>query len=204
MAVSGDARLVVFAKAPVLGQVKTRLAAGIGDEAALAFYRQTLADVLLRLDGGGPWRTELAVTPDATAGEAHLWPAPVPRVPQGPGDLGARMHRFLAQASASAPVAIVGSDIPDLTARHVARAFEALRHRDLVLGPAADGGYWLIGASVAPPAEIFAGVRWSTAHARADTLRNAVALRVALVDELEDVDDQAVYERRAARPGSQP
>lgn len=189
------AGLVVFAKAPLLGRVKSRLAAGIGEEAALAFYRETLSTVLARLDGGGPWRTRLAVTPDEVMGDAGLWPTETPRVPQAGGDLGARMGRFLAEAEPGGPVVIVGSDIPDITAAHLARAFETLGGHDLVLGPAKDGGYWLVGASRPPPATLFDGVRWSTEHARADTLRNAAGTAVALVDELEDVDDPEAYQR---------
>jgi rSAM/selenodomain-associated transferase 1 len=200
------AELVVFAKAPLLGRVKSRLAAGIGEEAALAFYRTTLEAVLPRLDGGGPWRTSLAVTPDEAVGDEDLWPtATPPRVPQGSGDVGDRMGRFLARAAPGRPVVIVGSDIPDLAAAHVERAFRALERHDLVLGPAADGGYWLIGASTPPPPTIFDGVRWSTERARADTLRNAARLAVTLVDELEDVDDLAAYRRFLARgPAGQP
>ena len=198
------AELVVFAKAPLLGRVKSRLATGIGEEAALAFYRRTLETVLARLDGGGPWRTRLAVTPDDAAGAKGLWPTATRRVPQGLGDLGARMGRLLADARRAAPVVIVGSDIPDLTAAHVAHAFDALSRRDLALGPATDGGYWLIGASLPLPGRVFDGVRWSTAHARADTLRNADALDLAtaLVDELEDVDDVEGYRRFLARAGA--
>jgi uncharacterized protein len=193
--------LVVFAKAPRPGRVKTRLAAGIGAEAALAFYRRTLAAVLGRLDGGGPWATLLAVAPDEDAGEDALWPTATPRVPQGPGDLGERMGRFLAGATRRAPVAIVGTDIPELGAGHVAGAFGALEGHDLVLGPAADGGYWLIGAGAPFPPARLAGVRWSTEHARADTLRAASGLRVALLGELEDVDDAEGYRRWLARAG---
>lgn len=202
---SEDATLVVFAKAPVLGRVKTRLAAAIGEAAALAFYEATLKTVLGRLDGGGPWRTVIAATPDEATDEHGLWPTTAPRVPQGSGDLGFRMGWFLAEAAQAAPVVIVGSDIPDLEAAHVARAFQELRRRDLVLGPAADGGYWLIGARVPLPGRVFDGVRWSTAHARADTLANAGALGLstALVDELEDVDDVDGYRRWLERAAAQ-
>lgn len=193
--------LVVFAKAPVIGRVKTRLAAAIGNAAALAFYAATLKAVLGRLDGGGSWRTLLAATPDEAAGEDDLWPTATPRVPQGSGDLGVRMGRFLASATRAAPVVIVGSDVPDIEAAHVARAFRELERHDLVLGPAADGGYWLIGASLPLPGGVFAGVRWSTEHARTDTLGNARALGIsaALVDELEDVDDVESYRRWLGR-----
>jgi uncharacterized protein len=200
--VSARPLLVVFAKAPRLGRVKTRLAAGIGEEAALGFYRRTLAAVLGRLDGGGPWTTRLAVTPDGDAGEDALWPTATPRVPQGPGDLGERMGRFLAGATREAPVAIVGTDIPELGAGHVAGAFAALAAgHDLVLGPATDGGYWLIGAGAPFPPARLASVRWSTEHTRADTLRGAAGMRVALLEELEDVDDVEGYRRFLARAG---
>lgn len=201
---TGSAELVIFAKAPRLGQVKSRLAAGIGEEAALAFYRETLASVLARLDGGGPWRTILAVTPDEAADEPALWPGPVPRVPQGEGDLGRRMGRFLARARAERPLMIVGSDIPELQAVHVERALAALARHDLALGPAGDGGYWLIGASRALPAGVLRDVRWSTEHALADTRRGAAAagFSTALVDELEDVDELEAYQRFRARRGA--
>jgi rSAM/selenodomain-associated transferase 1 len=198
-------QLFIFAKAPRPGHVKTRLAAGIGAAAACAFYERSLRDVLDRLDGTGAWRTRLAVTPDETALDASLWPRPTPRVAQGSGDLGDRMGRLLARASPDRPVVIVGSDIPELRAEHVVAAFEALDRHDLVFGPATDGGYWLIGASVPLPANVLAGIRWSTEHALADTLRNAQPLKVALLeDELEDVDDAKSHLRFLERTGAQP
>jgi rSAM/selenodomain-associated transferase 1 len=188
----------VFARAPVAGQVKTRLAAGIGVAAALEFYRQTLDRTTARLASDPRWMLTLAVTPDTAA--PALWPSGVERIGQGDGDLGQRMARLLALATPSAPVLIVGADIPGLEAAHVARALEALSAADLALGPARDGGYWLIGARSPPPPRLFDGVRWSTAHASADTLRNAFGLTVALADELEDVDDAEDYRRWLGRP----
>ena len=202
---SGAGVLYVFAKAPRPGLVKTRLARTIGPDAACAWYESTLRGVLERLDGTGPWRTVMAVTPDESVGEAALWPGPTPRVAQGPGDLGARMGRFLAQATPMQPVVIVGSDIPDLHARHITAAFAALAAHDLVFGPAEDGGYWLIGASAPLPTGIFTGVRWSSEHALADTLGNARTRRVALLeDRLEDVDDADSYRRFIERTRDQP
>lgn len=202
---SAEGQLFIFAKAPRPGHVKTRLAAAIGARAASAFYERSLRDVLDRLDGTDAWRTRLAVTPDETALDASLWPRPTPRVAQGPGDLGMRMGRLLALASPEGPVIVVGSDIPELRAEHVVAAFEALGSHDLVLGPASDGGYWLIGASGPLPKSVLTGVRWSTEHALADTLRNAAALSVALLpDELEDVDDHESYRRFLERRGARP
>ena len=192
------ARLFIFARAPVPGQVKTRLARGIGAAAALDFYRTTLFGVVARLRGHG-WDLALAVTPDEAAAKDSLWPEGVARTGQGEGDLGQRMARVLAQAHPASPALIVGADIPALDAPHIARALAALARNDLVLGPARDGGYWLIGARVPPPAALFDGVRWSGPDALADTRRNAAGLAVALADELEDVDDESDWRRLYGR-----
>lgn len=186
------------------GQVKTRLARSIGDAAACAIFREMLCGVIDRLADRPGWRTWLAVTPDAAASSQAEWPRAIPRVAQGGGDLGARMHRVLSRARPGAPVVIVGSDIPDPDAGHVAEALAALETHDLVVGPAVDGGYWLIGAADAPPPDLFADVRWSSrfalADTLADTLANARTLRVAqLAARLEDVDDADSLARHRAR-----
>ena len=99
------------------------------------------------------------------------------------------------------PAVILGSDVPGIGPRQVARAFAALGRNDWVLGPSPDGGYWLIGARrrpvLRPP---FAGVRWSTAQARADTLANleAQGASVALLEELADVDTLADLKRSSS------
>jgi glycosyltransferase A (GT-A) superfamily protein (DUF2064 family) len=97
---------------------------------------------------------------------------------------------------------IVGSDIPELSPRHVAAAFRALGRHEAVLGPAADGGYWLIGLRRRPriPAGLFQGVRWSSAHALADTRASLPrSSSVALLEVLEDVDDAESHARWRAR-----
>lgn len=188
--------LIVFARAPQLGQVKQRLARGIGPGAALSFYRRTLAAVMRRLARDPRWRTVLAVTPDRSGAAGRRWPMKLTRHGQGRGDLGARMARGLARRG---PVCIVGADIPDLDARHVWRAFQALAAAEFVFGPAEDGGYWLIGARTPLPYALFAKVRWSTPHALADTLANLTSRRIAFADILADVDDEAAYRRWQAR-----
>jgi rSAM/selenodomain-associated transferase 1 len=195
-----DASVVIFAKAPVAGAVKTRLAATIGAEEACAVYVALLARTVRRLDGGGPWETLRAVTPDEAVATASLWPDGPARLPQGAGDLGARMARALARAVPARPVVVVGSDIPDLDARHAAEAVAALAEADLAFGRAADGGFWLVGARRQPPPGLFAGVRWSGPHALAETLANAAGLRVALLtDTLTDIDEAVDYARLLAR-----
>ena len=178
--------LVVMAKEPRVGRVKTRLARGIGPVAAAWWYRHALRRTCAALSDPR-WRLVLAVGPDRALTSRAL-PRGVARVPQGGGDLGARMARLL---DPGGPVAVVGSDVPGVTARHIARAFAALGSREAVLGPATDGGYWLIGWAGRRrfPARALEGLRWSTEHALADTLAGFGGLPVALADRLADVDE---------------
>lgn len=191
----GPARhVVIMARAPRLGTVKRRLARDVGALAAWRFYRHALAALAHRLGRDGRWRRWLAVTPDRAL--RARWPPAWHVVPQGPGDLGARMARLFRELPPG-PVVIVGSDIPDLDATHVARAFARLGDHDWVFGPAGDGGYWLIGARRGRVRrDPFAGVRWSGPHALADTLANLSGARVAFLEELRDVDTGADLRRR--------
>lgn len=186
--------VIIFARRPQLGRVKTRLAADIGPVATLRFYRSTLAAVSRRLSAGQGWTTWLGVTPDESVTANRLYPQGVWRMPQGGGDLGQRMARCLMRFGPN-PALIVGSDIPDLDRRHIASAFEALRHNDLVFGPSGDGGYWLVGAAQGARVDsLFEDVRWSTEYALEDTLENVrPGIRVGLLDTLADIDDGNAY-----------
>jgi len=188
----------VFARQPVIGTVKTRLAADIGRVEALRFYRATLARLLRRLASDRTWRTMLAVTPDrACRAMARTFRVPV--MAQGSGDLGMRMRR--AAGRQPGPALIIGSDVPDLEASHLRAALSALRRHDFVFGPAADGGYWLAGFGNRRPAgPVMLNVRWSTSAALADTVRSAgPSARVyVLADVLADVDDGGGYARHQA------
>ena len=186
--------LVIFARAPRLGAVKRRLARDVGAVAAWRFYRLATAGLLRRLAPDPRWRTWLAVTPDpAAARPAALWRAEtgiagLRVIGQGGGDLGDRMGRMIAGLPPG-PVVIVGSDIPGIEAGHVAAAFRRLGAADWVIGPAADGGYWLIGARRRPRLALpFDRVRWGGPDSRADTLANLEGQRVAWLEELDDVD----------------
>jgi rSAM/selenodomain-associated transferase 1 len=181
--------VVVFARAPRLGAVKRRLARELGARAALRFHQQTLRRMLRKLRVARRFRVLLAVTPDrATA----RWPLHIARMPQGRGDLGRRMHRACRRFR-TGRVVLVGSDIPDLSGADIAAAFSALGRADAVFGPAADGGYWLVGLSPRRPARPFGAVRWSSEHALADTLANFRGRRVARLRTLRDVDTAADY-----------
>ena len=191
-----ERHLVIFARAPRLGTVKRRLARDIGTVGAWRFHRHGTAALLRRLARDPRWRCWLAVTPDRAAFTGRgLWPGARYLAAQGPGDLGARMGRVL-QSLPPGPVVIVGSDIPGIRARHVAEAFDRLGRHDWVIGPADDGGYWLIGArrrpALRPP---FAGVAWGGDQVLARTLANLAGQDVAFLEELIDVDTGADLRR---------
>ena len=94
------------------------------------------------------------------------------------------------------PVVIIGTDIPEISGRHITRAFSSLGSNDAVLGPCDDGGYWLVGMRRTPRVlDIFADVRWSSAQTLSDTLSNLEGKSVAMLEQLSDVDDGESYRR---------
>lgn len=182
--------VIVFAKAPRAGAVKTRLGASVGAGRAAALFRiMTERTVATSMKGG--WRTIVAVdSASALAGWENVFPATIERRVQGAGNLGDRMARTF-NAASPGPLIIIGADAPRLRAAHLRAAFQQLRSADAVFGPAADGGYWLIGLArrrAAP--DLFNGVRWSTGHALDDTLKSLPArFNIAMLETLSDVDE---------------
>lgn len=191
--------LVVMLKEPHPGRVKTRLGREIGMVDAAWWFRHQTARLLRRLDDPR-WRLVIAVSPDGEGMSSRVWPGHLPRLPQGPGDLGDRMGRVF-RTLPPGPALIVGADIPGITPAHVDRAFVALGRADAVFGPAPDGGYWLVGLkrAAAVPAGLFTDVRWSTRHALEDSKATLAGQRIALVDTLRDVDAASDL-RSAGRP----
>lgn len=187
-------QLLIFARAPVLGRVKTRLAADIGAEAALAVYCELLhitAEAVMAAQV--PATVWLAEAPAVPAAELPEWPG-LPWQLQPAADLGQRMQTAFAKAFANGAtaVAIIGTDCPGLRAAHLTQAFELLQSHDVVLGPATDGGYYLL-AMRQLYAPLFADKAWSTATVLAATLADAerLHLRVALLPTLADIDTGA-------------
>lgn len=182
--------LIIFAKTPRPGRVKTRLAQDIGPVAAAWWYRHCLTALLRRVGRDPRWTTVLAVSPDPDISAAS-WPAGTVRTAQGTGDLGRRMARALA-AAPPGPALLIGSDVPDISGATLARAFALLGRADAVLGPADDGGYWSIGlrhGGNRAPAGFLENVRWSGPHTLQDTIASLGPLKHALADRLADVDD---------------
>ena len=192
--------LVIFAKAPRLGTVKSRLAVDVGEVEAVRIYRQMAEQTIRPLARDTRWQTYLALTPDKDALAGFGWSLPnLARLSQGGGDLGDRLghiHRDLAPG----PVIFIGTDLPDINTDRVARAFNALGDHDAVICPAGDGGYWLIGFKRRPRIlDVFNNIRWSSEHTRADTIRNIEAkkhaARIKLLEQLDDIDDIASYQK---------
>ncbi len=177
-------KLVIMLKEPVAGRVKTRLGRDIGMTASAWWFRHQSGDTIRRLQSKR-WETWLAVAPD-TALHSRCWPAHLPRMAQGLGDLGVRMARIL--HSSKGPVVLIGGDIPGVQQEHVAEAFRQLGRQDLVLGPASDGGFWLVGKRRQVPRGLFESVHWSCQTTLSETLASAGAARIGKVATLSDVD----------------
>lgn len=175
----------------MIGGAKTRLAAGIGKVMAWRAYRAMTARTLSRARDDARWQTVLAVSPDRAVSRrfGRVWPDDLARWPQGGGDLGARQARVFARPGA---VAVIGTDAPDVTRRDIAAAFALLKRHDAVIGPATDGGYWLLALKGPVPPGVFDDIRWSSAHTRADLEARLAAFglgQIAHLRTLADVDE---------------
>lgn len=202
-------RLLLFAKAPVPGRVKTRLVApgGLTVAGAASLHRALVADLANRLSAGA-WELVLmwGLTPDARP-PAELAPADVPWRRQEGRDLGERLYNGLRWAAGGADrVAAVGSDHPDLDSARVEEAFDALdAGREAVIGPAVDGGYYLIALRrQALHPRLFESIAWSAPSVLATTLARVgeLGLDSALLPEARDLDtvaDLARFRERLER-----
>ena len=187
--------ILLFAKAPRAGSVKRRLSAAIGDEAAVAAYRAVGRRVALQIAVCYPL-TVWYDPPDAE-GEMRRWLGAHEFRPQVAGDLGQRLgHAFDAHfALGEAPVLALGADAPDVDGSTIEVALEALEHADVVLGPALDGGYYLLGLR-RPVPELFVDVPWGTASVLQVTMAacERCHLGVRQLETLVDLDTAADLE----------
>lgn len=178
-----EPRIVVFTRWPEPGRAKTRLIPAIGAERAAGLHRR-LTERTLAAVQASELPFELRVT-GAPIADFRDWLGPLAIVDQGEGDLGER----LARAGPPYPTLFIGADAPDLSAELLRRAADALSASAAVIGPAEDGGYWLLGL-VHPAKSVFAGIDWSTERVFAQTrdrLRDA-GIEPALLPALADCD----------------
>lgn len=191
-----DRALVVFVKRPSPGAVKTRLVPALGDAGAAGLYRALAEHVLEATTPEGEYERLVFFDPEDALEEMRAWLPGVRLLAQSGDDLGARMADAFARAFARGArrVAIVGTDTPGVSRETVDQALGALDEADVVIGPAEDGGYYLL-ALRAPRPELFAGIAWSTPTVCDETLRRAAASALAVhrlprrrdVDTLEDL-----------------
>jgi rSAM/selenodomain-associated transferase 1 len=189
--------IIIFAKEPVPGQVKTRLSPPLSPEATCRLYRGFLEDIIEETAGLPGVATALAYTPASAGGFFQgLAPAGLQLLAQEGQDLGERQARAFAWGFARGFEAILlrGSDTPDLPREIMLEAWGQLAagQAQVVLGPALDGGYYLIGLKALYP-RLFEGLRWSTGAVLAETLQRAAELGLAvhLLPPWRDIDTYA-------------
>lgn len=185
--------VIVFAKAPVAGLAKTRLAPALGAAGAAALAARMLRHALTQAVQAGVGRVELCGTPDAAhpALAAAAASFDVKLSPQGAGDLGLRMHRALERALLQHGRALlIGTDAPALDAAMLRDAAARLPDLDAVFVPALDGGYALVGVQRADP-RWFADMAWSTSGVMEETRRRlcAAGMRWAELGPVADIDE---------------
>ena len=203
--------LIIFAKAPHVGRAKTRLGRHVGmSRAAILFRQMTQLTINAAIEAKArkpDMEIILAVDPPMAVGvqwpcwSQPNWSGQFTKIPQSHGDLGARITHAMTHRR-HGPVVIIGTDAPQIRARHILEAFHTLGHSDAVFGPAYDGGYWLAGfARRRPNPALFQGVRWSSETTLQDTLNSIPEHhQVAMLEEMRDIDekdDLDVLDKRA-------
>ena len=193
--ISSSRRLIVFVRAPELGRLKTRLAADAGDRRALSIYRALAEHTLDVARRVADCRLVVHYAPAGAASVMTRWlGSDIELRAQQEGDLGERLAGAIDDAliHGARSVVVVGTDCPGVTVELVERAFTELERHDVVLGPAIDGGYYMIGVRKAH-STLFLGIPWSTGETLSATLSAARAadLDVSLLDERRDIDTLA-------------
>ncbi|WP_339849731.1 TIGR04282 family arsenosugar biosynthesis glycosyltransferase [uncultured Dokdonia sp.] len=179
--------LLIFTRNPELGKVKSRLAKGVGQENALEIYKKLLShtkDVVATLNCTKRVGYSVQVRPD------DMWDNAIFEKFQQEGeDLGVRMHNAFEQAFADGydNVLIVGSDLFDLRASHINEAFDALHSNDAVIGPAQDGGYYLLGMNKLVK-EVFYNKEWGGDTVFASTMNDLATVKTHQLETLNDID----------------
>ncbi|HOO55581.1 MAG TPA: TIGR04282 family arsenosugar biosynthesis glycosyltransferase [bacterium] len=191
-----DRLLIVFAKYPMPGEVKSRLGTYIGRKAACEIYRAFIDTTIEKISEKKRFDIRINFTPDTPEAREYFEHryTHVPCDPQRGVDIGRRMSVSFDKAFGLGydQVCIIGTDIPDVPVAHLENAFDLLDENDLVLGDAADGGYYLIGQKENEPA-LFDGVEWGSAFVYESALKKAreMGLKCASMEKWRDADNDA-------------
>lgn len=188
--------LIVFAREPQKGKVKTRLSGVLTQKQSLDLYKAFVRDTL---DSARKVKADTRIIAfDSGAGAPAFLKKIAPdflMMKQKGRTLGDRLHNaFLSQAGTGKRIVIIGSDAPTLPAKHIEEAFIELEKADVVLGPAFDGGYYLVGLEK-PCRGLFQGIRWSSSGVLHQTMAKAkkTGMSVGLLKEWYDVDDSKSF-----------
>lgn len=187
--------VIIFAKLPEAGKVKTRLAATIGSHKALTLYTLFAEKIFEELTGLSDSDCYLFYADAGNEDKIKQWTDDrfIYRV-QSNTDLGTRMYKAFTEVLSRdyENAVIIGTDVPDLTAAVIKEAFDALDGNDIVVGPADDGGYYLLGMKK-PYKELFTGIEWSTSEVLSKTLAKAkgIGLTTNKLKMLYDIDTEA-------------
>jgi rSAM/selenodomain-associated transferase 1 len=190
--ISNDNNLILFLKYPEKGKVKTRLAKDIGNEKALLIYKKLVIKILNQIDSNN-YDISIYYFPENKKNEVKKWInlPDIKYLPQSGDDLGARMlNAFKDSISLKyAKTVIIGTDCLEINNNIISKSFYLLDDSDLVLGPATDGGYYLIGLkTIIEP--LFKNISWSTDKVLKQTLNKAKELNIEykFLDFLSDID----------------
>jgi rSAM/selenodomain-associated transferase 1 len=181
-----NVRVALFTRWPEAGKAKTRLIPALGPQGAADLHRRLTERTVATVRAAG-LSLQIRST-GADPARFRAWLEVTDVVDQGDGDLGER----LARAAERLPVLLLGADIPGLMPQHLADAAAALAHHPAVIGPAADGGYWLLGLAAPHPA-VFRDVEWGTGSVLSTTLARlpAETVRLETLSDLDTPDDLA-------------
>jgi len=193
-------RIIVFSRLPQPGNTKTRMIPALGPDGAADLQRQMTRCTLATVDRTADLidcESEVRHTGGTSEQMAEVFGSGRRYIPQGEGDLGERLHRALAEAFTNGmqQAVCIGSDCPSISHDLLSDALRRLAVHDLVIGPATDGGYYLIGMNQSHT-DLFVGIDWGTGSVLAQTLARAesLGLRVHRLAELSDVDEPADLE----------
>jgi uncharacterized protein len=195
-------RIVIFAKAPVPGRVKTRLVPALGEAGAAQLAHRMLLATVAEAEAAGLATPEICASPrpDHPDWQPFLPQADVGLASQGEGDLGERLARAARRVlGGDENILLIGTDCPALDRHKLRRAAEALSAKDAVIHPAVDGGYALLGLRRFDPC-LFEGIAWSGPTVTADTIARIAALgwSLSVAETLQDIDEPEDLEAAGA------